>query len=70
MTVYTIDLNTQTVSGAGHLTNQDTISCKMNFKSKENWSFLFLTNGFNVYWEQRMRGRCFSGSFKPHSETE
>ena len=56
MTVYTIDLNTQTVSGAGHLTNQDTISCKMNFKSKDNWSFL-LTNGFNVYWEQRKNVR-------------
>ena len=56
VTVYTIDLNTQTVSGAGHLTNQDTISCKMNFKSKDNWSFI-LTNGFNVYWEQRKNAR-------------
>jgi hypothetical protein len=55
-TVYTIDLNTNTVSGAGHLTNQDTISCRMNFNSKENWSFL-LTNGFNVYWEQRKNAR-------------
>jgi hypothetical protein len=56
VTVYTIDLNTQTVSGAGHLTNQDTIPCKMNFKSKDNWSLL-LTNGFNVYWEQRKNAR-------------
>ncbi len=55
-TVYTIDLNTKTVSGAGHLTNQDTISCKMNFESKDHWSFL-LTNGFTVYWEQRQNAR-------------
>ena len=55
-TVYTIDLNTKTVSGAGDLTIQDTISCKMNFESKDHWSFL-LTNGFTVYWEQRQNAR-------------
>jgi hypothetical protein len=55
-TVYTIDLNTKTVSGAGHLINQGTISCKMNFRSKENWSLL-MRNGFDVYWEQRKNAR-------------
>lgn len=54
--VYTIDLNTQAVSGAGHLTNQDTTYCKMNLGSKESWSLL-LTRGFDVYWEQRQKAR-------------
>jgi len=53
-TVYTIDLNTKNVSGAGHLTNQESISCKMDFKP--NWSLL-LTNGFNVYWQERQKAR-------------
>lgn len=55
-TVYTIDLNTQVVSGAGHLTNHDSTVCKMNFKSKERWSLL-LSNGFNVYWKLRQQER-------------
>jgi hypothetical protein len=55
-TVYTIDLNTEVVSGAGHLTNQDTTFCKMNLGSSENWSLL-MTTGFNVYWEVRKNAR-------------
>jgi hypothetical protein len=56
-TVYTIDLNTQTVSGAGHLINQDKDYCKTAFTSKhEKWSFL-LANGQKVYWEQRQKAR-------------
>lgn len=54
--VYTIDLNTKTVSGAGQLTNQKTNFCEMRFKGKENWTLL-LSNGFNVYWELRKKAR-------------
>lgn len=55
-TIYTIDLHTQVVSGAGHLTNQDTKLCKMSFKSKAQWSLL-LSNGFDVYWKLRQQAR-------------
>lgn len=55
-TIYTIDLHTQVVSGAGHLTNQGSTICKMNFKGKERWSLL-LSNGFNVYWKLRQHAR-------------
>lgn len=55
-TIYTIDLGTHVVSGAGHLTNQGDLSCKMNFKSKEQWSLL-LSNGFNVYWRLHQAAR-------------
>lgn len=55
-TLYTIDLRTKTVSGAGH-SNQETTYCKMgDANSKKNWSLL-LTNGFNVYWQQRKNAR-------------
>lgn len=54
--VYTIDLNTKAVSGAGHLTNQETNFCKMGFKGKDTWTLL-LSNGFNVYWELRRKAR-------------
>lgn len=54
--VYTVDLNTKAVSGAGHLTNKETDYCKMGFKGKENWTLL-LSNGFNVYWELRKKAR-------------
>lgn len=49
-TVYTIDLNTKVVSGAGHLTNQDDAVCKMNFRSRDHWS-VQLENGFDIYWK-------------------
>lgn len=55
-TVYTIDLRTNVVSGAGHLSNQDSTLCKMNFKGKDRWSLL-LSNGFDVYWKLREQAR-------------
>ncbi len=55
-TIFTIDLNTQTVSGAGHLTNQDTKACKMNFAGKPSWNYL-LSKGFDVYWKLRQKAR-------------
>lgn len=55
-TVYTIDLETKVVSGAGNLTNQSDTLCKMNFKSKEQWSLL-LSNGFDVYWKLHQQAR-------------
>jgi len=55
--IYTVDFNTKVVSGAGHLTNQETTFCKMKFiKGKETWTLL-LSNGFNVYWELRKKAR-------------
>lgn len=55
-TVYTIDLDTKVVSGAGSLTNQDSTPCKMNFESKDRWSLL-LSNGFGVYWKFHQEAR-------------
>lgn len=55
-TIYTIDLHTRVVSGAGHLTNQGTTLCKMNFDGKAHWSLL-LSNGFDVYWKLHQQAR-------------
>lgn len=55
-TVYTIDLNTKVVSGAGHLTNQGDTLCKMNSPSKDHWS-IQLEKGFGVYSKLRQAAR-------------
>lgn len=53
--VYTIDLNTDVVTGAGHRINGDTTLCKM-FSRTEKWSYR-LADGFPVYWDLRMKAR-------------
>jgi hypothetical protein len=54
--VFTIDLNTEAVSGAGHRVNQDGAFCKMYPGTKESWKYQ-LSDGFKVYWEQRQKAR-------------
>ncbi|HET7833591.1 MAG TPA: hypothetical protein VFK88_11570 [Gallionella sp.] len=53
--VFSIDLNTQAVSGAGHTINRDNGMCK---KKEESWSYR-LSDGFPVYWELRQKARPF-----------
>lgn len=54
--VFTIDLNTKSVSGAGHRIKKDDAYCKLYGGSEESWRYQ-LSNGFNVYWEQRKKAR-------------
>ena len=54
--VFTIDLNTKSVSGAGHSINKDGADGKIYGGKEESWSYQ-LSNGFNVYWEQRKKAR-------------
>lgn len=54
--VFTIDLNTEAVSGAGHQINKDGEFCKRYAGQEENWSYR-LSDGFKVYWEQRQKAR-------------
>lgn len=54
--VFTIDLNTKVVSGAGHRINDQWQLCKMESDGKREWA-LQLTNGFDVYWELRRKAR-------------
>jgi hypothetical protein len=54
--VFTIDLNTNAVSGAGHRINDDWTLCKMDNNGKPEWAFQ-LSNGFNIYWELRKKAR-------------
>jgi hypothetical protein len=54
--VYTIDLNTESVSGAGHSINKDSEYCKLYGGNEEKWSYQ-LSNGFTVYWERRQKAR-------------
>jgi hypothetical protein len=54
--VFTIDLNTKAVSGAGHLINKDDPFCKRFAGSEDNWTYR-LSNGFDVYWQQRQKAR-------------
>jgi len=61
ITIYTIDLNTETVSGAGHKIKEDTQFCHnlaSSPASHEHWGFL-LKNGFDVYWEMRQKARPY-----------
>ncbi|HXW26275.1 MAG TPA: hypothetical protein VEK73_16140 [Xanthobacteraceae bacterium] len=54
--VFTIDLNTEAVSGAGHTINENTAFCKMREDNEKYWNYL-LSNGFDVYWAQRQKAR-------------
>ncbi len=54
--LFTIDLNTKAVSGAGHSINNDGVFCKVYGSKEESWKYQ-LSNGFNVYWEQRKKAR-------------
>ena len=55
--VFTIDLQTEAVSGAGHYVNLESVSCKRMAAGKaQQWSYR-LASGFPIYWEQRRRAR-------------
>jgi hypothetical protein len=54
--VYTVDLHTHAVSGAGHVTNEQSSSCAFGDRSEKSWKYQ-LTDGFKVYWDQRMKAR-------------
>jgi len=54
--VFTIDLNTKAVSGAGHTTHETDAFCAMNHSDRKNWTFQ-LSNGFKTYWELRQKAR-------------
>lgn len=54
--LFTIDLNTKAVTGAGHRINDQEPLCKMDKSDKSNWVFR-LSNGFNVYWGLRQKAR-------------
>jgi hypothetical protein len=54
--MYTIDLITKAVSGAGHLTNRQDPFCKRFAGSEDDWTYR-LTSGFDVYWRERQKAR-------------
>ncbi|MDQ2842421.1 MAG: hypothetical protein M3Y72_15520 [Acidobacteriota bacterium] len=54
--VFTIDLNTNTVSGAGHRINENQTYCVMNKGDRQAWSYQ-LVKGFDVYWHLRQNAR-------------
>lgn len=56
--VYTIDLNTKSVSGAGHRINGDKPLCKLSpaAASESEWTYR-MDKGFPVYWDQRTKAR-------------
>jgi hypothetical protein len=54
--VFTIDLNTKAVTGAGHTTHETDAFCAMNHSDTKNWTFQ-LSNGFKTYWELRQKAR-------------
>ena len=54
--LFTIDLNTKAVTGAGHAINGNDPQCKMNERAKSNWTYQ-LSRGFNVYWGLRQKAR-------------
>jgi hypothetical protein len=53
--VFTIDLKTESVNGAGHR-NKDEKFCNPFESKEEHWNYR-LSDGFKVYWEQRQRAR-------------
>ncbi|MET3109475.1 hypothetical protein AAKU58_004332 [Oxalobacteraceae bacterium GrIS 1.18] len=56
--VYTIDLNTKSVSGAGRRINSDTPYCKLSPASKAEGEWTYrMENGFPVYWDIRRKAR-------------
>jgi len=54
--LFTIDLNTKSVSGAGHRTNQETTGCRTGISDKSTWTYQ-LVKGFDVYWALRSKAR-------------
>lgn len=54
--VYTIDLNTETVSGAGRRINGETNFCKRYPSDEDHWTYR-LVDGFPIYWDLRMKAR-------------
>jgi len=53
--VFTIDLKTKMVNGVGHR-NKDVKFCNPFGSKEDNWNYR-LSDGFNVYWEQRQKAR-------------
>ena len=54
--IFTIDLNTKAVTGAGHTTHEADAYCASNKNEKKAWKYQ-LGNGFKVYWELRQKAR-------------
>lgn len=54
--IYTIDLNTKAVTGAGRRVNGDTGFCKLSPSDETEWSYR-MESGFPIYWNQRMKAR-------------
>lgn len=54
--LFTIDLNTKVVSGAGRRTHENEPGCKISQNDKTEWSYQ-LSNGFKVYWGLRQKER-------------
>jgi hypothetical protein len=57
--LFTIDLNTKAVSGAGHRINENELFCKSTFPSQNQqgaWTYS-LSSGFQVYWGLRQKAR-------------
>ena len=54
--LFTIDLNTRSVSGAGHRTNDNQPLCKTSKTAKADWTYQ-LAKGFDVYWNLRQKAR-------------
>ena len=57
--LFTIDLNTKAVSGAGHSINENDLFCKSPSKSqneRRTWTYQ-LSNGFQIYWGLRQKAR-------------
>jgi len=56
--IYTLDLNTEVVSGVGYKTNQNTQLCSTSFNREgpDRWK-LSLEDGFKVYWAERQKKR-------------
>ena len=54
--IYTIDLKTDSVNGVGKLINQDTKYCQTYGIKETNWSY-HLSDGFKVYWAERLKAR-------------
>ena len=59
--IFTIDLNTKAVTGAGHRINENDLFCKSPSpaepqKERSTWTYR-LSNGFQIYWELRQKAR-------------
>jgi len=54
--IFTIDLNTKAVTGAGHTDHETNAYCAGNHSEPKAWS-LQLANGFQTYWALRQKAR-------------